>query len=40
MILSNFKPKTSLFWPSLLEKQSKNHKIGGFGVKNLKKTDL
>ena len=35
MILSNFKPKKSLFWPFLLEKLSKIHKIGDFGSKNL-----
>ena len=35
MILSNFKPKKSPFWPFLLEKLSKMHKIGEFGCKNL-----
>ena len=35
MILSNFKPKKSPFWPILLEKLSKIHKIGDFGCKNL-----
>ena len=34
MILSNFKPKKSPFWPFLLEKLSKIHKIGDFGCKN------
>jgi len=35
MILNNFKPKKSSFWPFLLEKLSKIHKIGDFGCKNL-----
>ena len=34
MILSNFKPKKLPFWPFLLEKLSKIHKIGDFGFKN------
>ena len=37
MILSNFKPKKSPFWLFLLEKLSKNHKIGDFGFKKLSK---
>ena len=37
MILCNFKPKKSSFWPFLLEKQPKNHKIGGFGCKKSSK---
>jgi len=37
MILSNFKPKRSLFWPSLLEKLSKILKIGDFGCKKSSK---
>ena len=34
MIFRNFKPKISPFWPFLLEKLSKIHKIGDFGCKN------
>jgi len=34
MIFSNFKPKKSPFWPFLLEKLTKIHKIGDFGCKN------
>ena len=39
MILTNFKPKKSPFWPFLLEKLSKNHeiKIGDFGCKKSSK---
>ena len=37
MIFSNFKPKTSPFFPFLLEKWSKIHKIGDFGCKNSSK---
>ena len=33
MILSNFKPKKSTFWPFFIENWSKIHKIGGFGCK-------
>ena len=33
MILRNFKPKKMTFWPFLLEKYPKIHKIGGFGCK-------
>ena len=33
MILSNFKPKKSSFWPFLLEKYPKIHKICGFVCK-------
>ena len=34
MILTNYKPKKSPFWPFLFEKLSKIHKIGNFGRKN------
>ena len=37
MSFSNFKPKKSPFWPFLLEKWSKIHKIGDFGCKKSSK---